>query len=339
MVPIRTSTLMLLAALLSAGAPSAARAADYRILHVMSYHAGWVWNREQFEAFRAELADLDIAYRVIEMDTKRRTDPAWLERVGAEARHAIEEWQPDLVYANDDDAQKHVVAGHPEGDTRFVFSGVNADPATYGFDRRGDVSGVLEREHILQTVRFLREIVPGARRLAVILDEGATWPALVARMREALEGHPDIEVVSYDTAGTFAEYKALIAGYQGRVDAVGVLGVFGLKDAAGATVAHEAVLRWTAENSALPDFSFWGSRTDLGTLCAVTVSATAQGAEAGRIARRILVDGVAPSEIGMQPTLKGEPVVSLARARALGLTLSSSTLLKSRVVTGFGWDD
>jgi ABC-type uncharacterized transport system substrate-binding protein len=326
-----------MAALCAVALAASAAAADYRVLHIMSYHGEWEWNRAQFTAFKQQLADLDVEYRVIEMDTKRRSDPEWTAEISAEAQRAIEDWRPDLVYSNDDNAQKHVVAPFPEDRTTFVFSAVNADPEAYGFDDRSDVTGVLEREHILQTLRLLREIAPDTRRIAVLLDDGPTWPGLVARMQGELEQRDDIEVVSYDTVATFAEYKRLVRGYQDSVDALGVLGVFTLKDEHGQNVPYEEVLRWTAENSALPDFSFWGSRMDLGTLCAVTVSAEAQGEAAGRMARRILVDGVDPREIAMAPTLRGEPVVSLARARSLGVKLSSSTLLTSRVVTEFAW--
>jgi len=317
--------------------PTAALAESYKVLHFMSYHAAWDWNRDQYAAFQAELADLDVEYRVVEMDTKRRSDPAWIEQVSAEARQIIDDWKPDLVYANDDNAQKYVVAPYPEGQTRFVFSAVNRDPADYGFDRRADVTGVMEHEHILQTLRLLQELAPGTRRLAVLVDDGATWPGIVARMRELLQGDQQFEVVSYDTVLTFDDYKRKVLGYQDTVDALGVLGVFTLKDENGENVPFEEVLRWTAEHSRLPDFSFWGSRTDLGTLCAVTVSATAQGREAGWMAREILVGGKAPGEIEMRPTLKGEPVINLQRARDLGLVPSASTLLTSRVVKGYAW--
>jgi hypothetical protein len=55
------------------------------------------------------------------------------------------------------------------------------------------------------------------------------------------------------------------------------------------------------------------------------------------MARSILVDGVAPSEIPMAATVKGEPMVSIARAKDLGLKVPSSLLLNARVVTKYRW--
>jgi len=229
----------------------------------------------------------------------------------------------------------------PSGGANLDFTSYkpnfNAEPQAYGFDARADVTGVLEREHITQTLRLLAEVAPGVRRIAVIVDDGPTWPGLIARIREAAAAEQGFEIVDVHVVSTFADYQARVRAAQGAVDALGVIGVFGLEDAAGQVTPFEDVLRWTAENSALPDFSFWASRIELGTLCAVTVSPSAQGEAAGAIARRLLVDGATPAEIEIAPTLKGEPVVSLARARTLGLTLSSSTLLNARVVTDYAW--
>jgi ABC-type uncharacterized transport system substrate-binding protein len=99
------------------------------------------------------------------------------------------------------------------------------------------------------------------------------------------------------------------------------------------------VLKWTAENSPLPDFSFWKDRIAYGTLCTVTVSGDEQGLAAGKMAHSILVDGKSPASFAMGPTVKGEPVISLARARALGLHLHTRVLLTAQVVQKFAWED
>ncbi len=309
-----------------------------RILHVMSYHATWSWNRDQFNAFQESLGDLNVEYRVYEMDTKRRSDPSWKEEAGAQARALIDSWQPDLVYANDDNAQEYVVRPYARNDVPFVFSGVNADPSRYGFDRRSNVTGILEQEHILQTLHLIREIAPNVRRIAVLMDDDPTWIGVSARLRAAVADLPDLEVVSWDTLRTFEEYRQKVEAYQETVDALAVLGVFALKDEQGNNTPFEEVLRWTAANSRLPDFSFWGSRVELGTLAAVAVSAQAQGRAAGELAREILVEGGSPDNIPMRPTLKGRPVISLARARQLGLDIESSTLLNSQVLTKYAWE-
>jgi ABC-type uncharacterized transport system substrate-binding protein len=310
----------------------------FRVLHIMSYHASWVWNHDQFDGFKKGLEGLNVEYKVIEMDTKRRNSQEWKEQIGQEARDLIDTWQPDLVYANDDDAQEYVVKYFVNTEIPFVFSAVNASPEKYGFAGSTNVTGILEQEHFVETVQLLKEIVPDVKRIAVIVDESPMWDPVVARMKERTDQFPDIEFISWDVIYTFEEFKQKMTEYQTTTDAVGLIGIFNFKDEKGENVPFQEVLRWTAENSNLPDFSFWEDRISYGTLCAVTISGYEQGLSAGRIARQIL-EGRSPASFPMESRGKGAPVVSLARARRLNIPIKSDILLTAEVVTDFAWEE
>lgn len=142
--------------------PLLAAAEPTRILHVMSYHSGWEWNQDQFGAFKAELRDLDVEYRVVELDGKR-VSAQELEARADKAIQMIKEWKPDLVYANDDLAQEHVTSKFRGHKIPFVYSAVNKRPEDYGFDKAGNITGVLEEEHFLPTLSLLRSIKPGIK--------------------------------------------------------------------------------------------------------------------------------------------------------------------------------
>lgn len=325
----------LFAGLLLLSLAQGAQAAAFRILHVMSYHASWEWNRDQFGAFKAALGDLDVEYRVVELDAKRLGK----EELQARANEAIElirHWKPHLVYTNDDIAQEYVTTKFLNTGIPFVYSAVNKAPRNYGFDTASNVTGVLEHEHFAATLNLLRMIRPGIRRIAVVTDQDPTWQGVLMRMREQLNGL-EVTVVEWVQPRTFDEYKHKVRELQDKVDALALLGIFNFATSSG-YADYEEVLRWTAEHSRLPDFSFWSTRVERGTLGAVTVSGIEQGRQAGLIARRILVDKVPPDRIPAQPTTKGHPMVSLARARALGIAVPSSVLLSSEVVTGYAWD-
>jgi ABC-type uncharacterized transport system substrate-binding protein len=330
------------AVLCLAGLPALATDAEgpkrYKVLHVMSYHSPWRWTDGQLSGFKDAMAGLPTEYRVFQMDTKRNSTPEAKEKMGADARKIIDDWRPDLVFATDDDAQQYVAKHYVGHDIPFVFSGVNAAPANYGFAGSRNVTGVLEQEHFVESVRLLKNIVPGVRRIAAVFDDAAMWQPVIARMKERLNQIPEVEFVAWDTIHDFKEYKSKIMTYHGRADAVALLGIFNFKDEQGRNVPYQEVLKWTAANSRLPDFSFWLDRAHYGTLCTVTVSEREQGLAAGRMARAILAEGKKPSELPMVPTLKGIPVISLARANALGLKLSSSLLLSAEIITKFEWE-
>jgi ABC-type uncharacterized transport system substrate-binding protein len=310
----------------------------FKILHIMSYHAPWKWTDDQFNGFKAALRGVAVQYEVFQLNSKRKTAEAAIQEASRKARALIDTWQPDLVYANDDIAQSRVVKHYVNTKTPFVFSGVNANPIKYGFLGSTNVTGVMEQEHFLETVYLLKQIVPRVKKIAVIFDDGPTWEGVGGRMLTKLPQLSEVEVTSWDVIKTFAEYKTRIKALQTQVDAIALLGIFTFKDKAGDNVPYSEVLRWTAENSMLPDFSFWKDRIFYGTLCTVTVSGYEQGFAAGKLARRILLDGASPRTLTMRPSLKGEPVISLARANKLGIRIKANLLLSAEVVTDFQWD-
>lgn len=331
--------------LLAAGAgslllpfPARGAATNLRILHVMSFESPWRWTDGQFAGFKEALALADAEYRVFQMDVKRNSAPAAREAAGRDARALIDKWKPDLVYASDDDAQAFVTRHYVNAKPHFVFSGVNKEAAAHGLEGASNVTGVLEREHFVETARLLQALRPEIKRFAIISDMGQYWPDVIARINAGLPHLPGASIVKLDRVKTFEEYKQRMREYQGSADAVFSLGMFTYSDAAGANVPYPLVQRWTVENSRLPDASFWIDRVHNGVLASVTVSEREQGRAAGRLARAILVDHVPPAALPMRPTLKGNPAINLARARQLGIDVNSSLLLSSEVITAFEWN-
>lgn len=310
----------------------------WKILHIMSYHSPWEWTDEQLRGFKEPLQDLDIEYQVFQMDTKNKSTKEWKEEVGRQARALIDSWQPDLVYTTDDNAQEFVVQYYINSTIPFVFSGVNVDPTVYGFRGSRNVTGVLEQEHFVQTMHLLKDIVPHVKRIAVVLDKDPTWDGVVQRMQAEAALISNVEFVAWDTIETFDEYKRKIQTYPQDVDALALLGIFTFKDAEGKNVPYPEVLRWTAEHSTLPDFSFWESRVGPGTLCVVTVSGYEQGLAAGKIARGILAEGRSPASYAIVPTVKGEPIINLARAKKLRIPVKTGVLLTAKILEKFDWE-
>jgi ABC-type uncharacterized transport system substrate-binding protein len=304
----------------------------------MSYHSPWKWTDDQFRGFKDGLKDMNVQYRVLQMDCKRKGSTSHKQAVSREAMEIIDTWQPDLVYANDDVAQQYIVSNYVNASTPFVFSGVNTSPIKYGFLGSSNITGIMEQEHFVESVKLLKKIVPEVKNIGVIFDDDPTWEGVGTRMLSKLPQLQDVQVISWDVIQDFDLYKQRILELQTQVDAIALLGIFTFQDAQGKNVPYTEVLRWTAENSNLPDFSFWKDRISYGTLCAVTVSGYDQGLSAGKMARRILLDGVSPRVLTMRPSLKGEPVISLARANKLGIRIKANLLLSAEVVTDFHWD-
>lgn len=310
----------------------------FRILHVMSYHSSWVWNIEQLQGFKDGLKNINVEYKVIELDTKRESNPNVISKKIEETKKIISNWKPNLLYTNDDNAQKYIAQSYVGTSLPIVFSGVNRDPSEYGFLGAKNVTGVMEYEHFIPTLNLLHSIKKDIKRIAVIVDSDPTWKGVTSRMKATLKDTQAIEVSDWILIEKLSDYKMKIKELENKVDAIALLGIFNIKDESGNNVGYEEILKWTSKNSDIPDFSFWESRVDLGTLCAVSVSGYEQGLEAGKIARKILVEGVAPSSIKITSSKKGQPMINLARAKDLELKIDVQILLNSKVKKNYTWD-
>lgn len=312
--------------------------AVHRVLHVMSFDSPWRWTDGQWAGLREGLAEPGLLTEVFKMDVNRHSNAEAKAERARLALERIQQWKPDLVYLSDDDAVAGVAGPLAGSATPLVFSGVNRGLAEHGLSGAANVTGVLEREHVVETLRLLRALAPGVRRLAVISDGVGYWDTVIARVRERLAQVDGLELVSLDRVASFADYQQRMRRYDTQADAVLQLGIFTLTAADGSKVPYQDVQRWVAENSRLPDASFWIDRVHHGTLVSMTVSEVEQGRAAGRLARAILHEGRAPFSLPVQPTTKGQPAISLARARRLGLKPVSSLLLSSEVVRRFAWE-
>ena len=304
----------------------------FKILHVMSYHSPWKWTDNQFIGFKEALRGVDVEYKVLQMDTKRNSSMGWKEEIGRKARNLIDTWKPDLVYTNDDNAQIYVTKHYVNSDIPFVFSGVNASPEKYGFVGSKNVTGVLERPHWAETIRFLKKIDPSIKRMGVVLDNSPTFVPIMQEMQRNAHFLPEIEFVSWDVCDTYKQFKSTVIKYQDTVDAYVLLSAFTLKNESGNNVPYEEVYEWNNNNSRLPDVSFWKDRIHHGNMLGITVSAHQQGYAAGKLAREILIEGKAPSSLPIAPSRTGNPMINLARVKKLGISVDVSHLLAAEVI-------
>ncbi|KAF7599826.1 MAG: hypothetical protein CGU28_05700 [Candidatus Dactylopiibacterium carminicum] len=282
----------------------------FRILHIMSFNSPYRWTDAQLDGFKAGLgSDVKVEYKIYQLDTKRKSSPTEMAQTAREGRELVERWHPDLVFTSDDDALEMVARHFYNTRIPFVFSGVNKTASAHGLDNVQNVTGVLEREHILETIRLLQALKPGVKRIQVISDNAAYWPQVIGRIRILFREHPDLELAGVAQPITFAEFQHIALENPNQADANLMLGNFNFKDEKGADVPYPVLQRWYVENARLPDVSFWEDRMYHGTLAGVVVSGHEQGLAAGK----------------------------LARARQLGITPRSTVLLSATVVTNFEW--
>lgn len=313
-----------------------------KVMIIHSYHESNPWDISVEKGVRAALADeyyfLDDNLKLSSfyMDTKRRTSKEWKEDAGLMARDTIAKTKPDVVIALDDNSQEFVVRRMVGAPNAFVFAGVNRDPEEYGIlsDRElpgGNVTGALERERFAESLKLMRRIVPGVKRLAVISDASTTGQPVVERINAAADGL-GAQVVASLRTDSFAEWKKFVKDVQKKADALVVVVYHTLKNADGKHMAAEDVLAWTSRNSKLPDMGFWPWAVSQGLLCSDAIDGYEQGYYAGTISAYIL-GGQSAGEFPVEAPRTGQPCINKARAASLGIDVPVHLEKTSKVFT------
>jgi ABC-type uncharacterized transport system substrate-binding protein len=199
---------------------------------------------------------------------------------------------------------------------------MNGNPEDYGFPAQ-NITGVIERHHLKETINLLKRLVPDARKAAFVTDNGPTSQAFVARAKKTTL---PIEIIEFYSTDDFDAWKAKVIALQPKVDAIGLAGYQTIRERNGqVSVPAEYVMEWTLENSELPEFAFFDFTINDGALCGVTFSGYEQGKAAAEIAIEIL-NGQKPAEIAIICPEKGNPTINERRASQLGIVIPEDLL-------------
>ena len=188
------------------------------------------------EALKACQPDI----RFFHMDTKRNNTIAWKKAAGKKASAFMKEYAPDIVIAMDDNAQEYFVKNHigDKGGPVFVFSGVNAKPEAYGFPAE-NVTGVLERPNIRESLELLIKIVPKVKNVVLLSDKSPTTDAF---HEYVLQLDLPVRIIGHAQPETVSEWKKTIETYKDVADAFGVYVIRTIKDTATGKMADEKAL-------------------------------------------------------------------------------------------------
>ena len=317
-----TVTVLLLVSILGC------RKGGEKVLLIFSYHPQYSWVIEETRGVEEVFKDKGITVERFYMDTKTKTSLEWKEKVAKDAVKKIGEFNPNLVIVFDDNACELVAKRYIGKTLPFVFGGMNDDPEYYGFPAE-NITGVIERHDLEGAISLLKRLVPDVEKAAIITDNSPTSQRFVTRIkRTALPS----EVCEFYTTDDFDAWKAKVKELQSKVDAIGLAGYHTIKEnGSEVSLPPEDVLRWTLENSELPEFAINDFTVRDGALCGVTLSGYEQGKTAAEIAIKIL-DGEKPADIPIKCPEKGTPIVNERRAKELNIRIPEDVLKEVEIV-------
>ena len=321
-----------------------------KVLVVHSYHEGWGWNQDIQKGIIEGLSrqryieGQDFALKTFYMDTKvTYVTPEQVAERGAMARDLIKEYEPDIVFVNDDDALKYVAVAYtekyPTEKIPFVFSGTNLDPSIYAPIQSleapgGTITGALERFPYYDAFALAKRIVPQASRIVLMADPSSSSTFVVNTFKEQyLDKVTDspLQIIGPIQVTTFKEWQEKIEEYQTKADLLGILTYHQLRDEEGNVVPAPVVVDWTVHHSKLPEMGILTFHAEDGFMAALGVSGYKTGIYVGVLGGEIL-NGVNPGTIPIIDPGLTEIAFNLERAAMLGIKIPTQELVKADTV-------
>jgi ABC-type uncharacterized transport system substrate-binding protein len=288
-------------------------------VYVNSYHEGYAWS-DSIEAGLHEVFDgTGVELKIIRLDTKNNPDETFGQAAGQKAKAEIDAFQPDVVIASDDNAQKYLVVPYLKGtDIPVIFNGVNWDASAYGFPT-SNVTGMIEVELPDQLIELLKGYAKGDRLGYITVDTETERKVVDIYNQRFFNGQMQLYWVK-----TQEEFKTAFLAAQEEVDIL-----FMGNNAGSDKWDDEEMKQFVSKNTVIPTGSIndWMAPYSLLTLAK---SGQEQGVWSAQAALQIL-DGTPVSEIAVAENKKGEMIVNLDLADKLGVVFAPS-LLKSAVI-------
>ena len=319
-----------------------------KLLVVHSYHEAWAWDQDIQRGIieglsrRGYIQDQDYELKTFYMDTKiTYTTTEQMKERAEIALDLIDEYEPDMVFTNDDDALRHVAVEYakrnPQKHLPFVFCGVNGDPLAYSpiivslAAPGGPITGALERFPFHEALSLAKRLNPSATRIVLLADASPSSTFVVNSFQQEyldVVTNSPLEVIGLFQVQTFQEWQAKAAGYQTEADFLGFITYHQLRDENGQRVPAPEVVDWTVHHSHLPEIGFLTFHAEDGFLAAAGVSGYDTGIYVGVMGGEIL-GGRDPGTIPIVDPQVTDIVFNLERANMLAMTIPAAELAKA----------
>lgn len=280
-----------------------------RILILHSYDSDYPWARDvNVGLMRALGKKGTYSLRWQYMGLKQHPGPESRRTAGISAKSIIEQWNPDVLIAVDDDAQdlvaRHYV-NHPR--MKVVFAGVNGDLVDYGYQNAENVTGILERKPLTAFKTAMLDIarlnnIGHAPRLLNIADNS---PSIIFDEKNIRKfDWKPVKLVDSILVGTYGEWQQAILRAGQRADFIMISNYRKLaRSATDATlVPAKEVMSWTEENAKIPIIGTNSFNVEDGGSLAIGVSPYEQGQVAGRMAVEIIDSNKKPNALPVVTT-------------------------------------
>ena len=299
-----------------------ANAATCKVLVVMSYEDDFPWVKEQKEGIDSVLADTcEVKY--FYLDTKRHFSQG--KEKAEEAFQLYRQFRPNGVIAADDDAQSMFVVPYLKDKvtTPVMFCGVNAEPGKYGYPA-SNVSGILERLHIVESIALTRQLVPSVKTIGFMMKESPVANFVKDQVRQEEESYP-VKSVGFKMPKTLKDAIAMAEEFRKTADVLFIEALEGIPDEHGKPLKDKEVMPIVAKAFGKATIGTNTYAVQYGLLSAVVKTGQEQGATAARMLQQAM-NGTPVSQIPITRNHIGKRMINVSVMKKLRINPKPLTL-------------
>lgn len=291
-----------------------------KVLWINSYQEGDPWADGISQGIRQTLSGSGVEFKAWHMNTLQNRSETYGQQAGNAARKVIEEYNPDVVIASDDNAQRFLVVPYLIGSNLpVIFCGVNRDPLEYGYPA-ANVTGMHEVDFVADLVKQMRSFA-GGDRIGLIACQRKTDQIIADDYNRHFFG----ERLNVYLVNTFDEFKEAFLRAQQEVDILCLTNNAGIEG-----WQNEAAEIFMTEHIRIPTggLNSWMTPYVIFNLSKIPEE---QGAYAATTALRILA-GERPGDIPVVQNHEARLTVNLKMAQAAGIVVPVSLLQTAEII-------
>ena len=308
--------------------PAAGHAAQFKVLVVMSYEKSYPSTLEYKEGMELVLSTFcEIKY--FHMDTKK--NPEGGPQKAEEAYALYREFQPDGVIAADDNAQSMFVVRYLKDKVRtpVMFCGVNAEAEKYGYPA-SNVSGILERMHISESIALARQMAPSIKTVGFIIKD-SPFARIVLQQVNSESDTYQAKSVGLRMPKTLRQAVSMTNELKKQCDLLFMVALQGISDEDGKPVSEKEAVSTLTGVFAGPSITCVEYNVRYGVLCAVIHRMKEQGKTAAKMLLKAM-QGTPVTEIPITRNYNGKRVINVTALKALGILPKGDFLLGAELV-------
>jgi len=210
-----------------------------------------------------------------------------------------------------------------------MFCGVNARPEEYGYPA-SNVSGILERLHITESIALAKQISPWIKTVAFIMKAGPAADQVRAQVEKEKADYP-AKVVAFETPRTLKDTVETAKRLSSGCDLLFIETLQGVVDSKGNPVSDSSVMPLTIQTFAKPTAGSNSYAVKYGILSAVVKTGQEQGRKSARMLLKAM-SGTPLPQIPIVENLHGKRMINVDTLMKLGIRPRSIILRSSELV-------